>query len=67
MNSIKLLNRMNTIFMTSKNNETSDSYTLLLSLADKINLRRSLKYVALSNLSIYYAWRDVKKSYRNKL
>ena len=67
MNSIKLLNRMNTIFMTSKNNETSDSYTLLLSLADKINLRRSLKYVALSNLSIYHAWRDVKKSYRNKL
>ena len=27
----------------------------------KINLRRSDKYIALSNLSIYYRWKNVKK------
>ena len=28
---------------------------------DKINLRRSDKYIVLSNLSIYYSWKNVKK------
>ena len=44
---------MNTIFMNSKNSKTSDPQGLLLNLADKINLKRSDKYIALSNLSIY--------------
>ena len=52
MNTIKLSNRMETIFMNSEN--TSDPHRLLLSLSDKINLKRQDKYVALSNLSIYY-------------
>ena len=62
MNSIKLLNRMDTIFLNSKNSETSDRHRLLLKLTDKINLKRSDKYVALSNLSIYCTWKNVKKS-----
>ena len=45
---------MNTIFMDSENSKTSDPHTLLLNFTDKINLKRSDKYVALSNLSIYY-------------
>ena len=45
---------MDTIFMNSENSKTSDPHRLLLNLTDKINLRRSDKYVALSNLSIYY-------------
>ena len=32
----------------------SDLHRLLLNLLDKINVKRSDKYVALSNLSIYY-------------
>ena len=40
--------------MTSKNSKTSDSHRLILNLSDKINLKRSDKYVALSNLRIYY-------------
>ena len=40
--------------MNSKNSKTSDPHRLLLNLIEKINLRRSHKYVALSNLSIYY-------------
>ena len=45
---------MDTIFMNSQNSKTSDLHKLLLNLTDKINLKKSDKYVALSNLSIYY-------------
>ena len=58
---ISLYNRMGTIFINSGNNETPDSDRLLLNLSDKINLKRSDKYVALSNLSIYYTWKNIKK------
>ena len=45
---------MNTMFMNSKNSETSDPHRLLLNLTGKINVKGSDQYVALSNLSIYY-------------
>ena len=45
---------MDTTFMNSRNSKTSDSRRLLLNLSEKVNLKRSDKYVALSNLSIYY-------------
>ena len=51
--------------MNSKNSETSDPHRLLLNLTDKINLKRSDKYVALSNLSLHYIWKKIKKSYKN--
>ena len=51
---------MDSIFMTSENSKISDSHRLLLNLLDKINLKRSDKYVALSNLSIYYTWKNIK-------
>ena len=41
---------MDTIFMDSENTKTLDPHRLLLNLLDKINLKRSNKYVALSNL-----------------
>ena len=47
---------MDTIFMNSENSKTSDPHRLLLNLSDKINLKRSDEYVALSNLSINYTW-----------
>ena len=56
---------MNTTFMNSKSSETSDPYRLLLDLTDKINFKRSDKYVALSNLSMYYIWKNIKKSHKN--
>ena len=56
---------MNAIFMNSSNSKTSDPHRLLLNLTDKINLRRKDKYIALSNLSIYYTWKNVKNSYKN--
>ena len=50
-----------TIFMNSENIKTSDPHRLLPNLIDKINLKRSDKYVALSNVSIYYTWGSIKK------
>ena len=41
---------MDAIFMNFGNSKTSDRHRLLLHLLDKINLKRSDKYVALSNL-----------------
>ena len=34
-------------------------------LADKLDVRRGQKSVALSNLSIYYTWRNIKSSRKN--
>ena len=56
---------MSIIFMNSENTKTSDPHRLLLKLLDKINLKRSDEYVALSNFSIYYTWKNIKKSYKN--
>ena len=45
---------MDTKFINSESRKTSDHHRLLLNLSDKTNLKSSGKYVALSNLSIYY-------------
>ena len=44
--------------MNSKNRKTSDPHRLLLNLTDKIDLKRKDKYIALSNLNIYYTWKN---------
>ena len=51
MNSVKLYNKMDTIFVNSENIKISDPHRLLLNLSDKINLKRRNKYVALSNFN----------------
>ena len=38
---------MDTVFINSRNSKTSDLYRLLINLSDKINLKRSEKYLAL--------------------
>ena len=54
-----------TMLMNSVNIKTSGSHRLLLNVSDKINLKRSEKYVALANLNIWYTWKNIKKSYKN--
>ena len=56
---------MDTIFMNSENSRTSKYHVLVLKLTDKLDLRRGQKSVALSNLNIYYTWKNVKGSYNN--
>ena len=51
--------------MNSENGKTSEPYVLILKLTDKLDLRRGEKSIALSNLSIYYAWKNIKSSYKN--
>ena len=46
--------------MNSGNSKTSDPHRLLPNLSEKIDLKRSVKYVALSSLSVYYTCRNVK-------
>ena len=52
---------MDTIFMNSENNKTSDRHVLILQLTDKLDLRRGEKIITLSNLSIYYTWKNIKE------
>ena len=47
--------------MNSKNTKTSDPHRLLSTLTDKKILKRSDKYVALSN----YTWKNIKKKSKN--
>ena len=56
---------MDAIFMNFKNSKTSKAHFLTLNLTDKLDLRRDEKRIALSNLSIYYTWRNVKSWYNN--
>ena len=53
---------MNTIFVSSSNSKTSDPHRPLLNFTDEIDFRRKDKYIALSNPTIYYTWKNIKKS-----
>ena len=56
---------MDTIFMNSENSKTSENKVFMLKLTNKLDLRRGQKTIVLSNLSIYYTWKNVKSSYNN--
>ena len=58
---------MDTTFVNSGSSKTSDPHRLLLNILDKIKLKRSGKNVDLSNHSIYYMWKNIKRSYKNKM
>ena len=51
--------------MNSENSRTSEYHVLLLKIVNKLGLRRNQKSVALSSLTIYYTWRNIKSSYKN--
>ena len=53
--------------MNSDNSKTSEPHILKLKLTSKLGLRLGEKVIALSNLSIYYTWNNIKSSYnKNK-
>ena len=56
---------MDTIFINSENSKTSEPRVLILKLTDKLDLRSGEKSFALSNLSVYYTWKNIKISYNN--
>ena len=56
---------MKNVFMNSGNSKTPDPHRLLLNLSDNLSFKRKDKDVVLSNLSIYYTWKNLKKSHQN--
>ena len=56
---------MNTIFMNSENSKTSKPHVLTSKLTNKLDLRIGENIIALSNLSIYYTWKNIKSSHNN--
>ena len=56
---------MDKICMNSENSKTSKPHVLVLECTDKLDLRRGEKIISLSNLSIYYTWKNKKSSYNN--
>ena len=56
---------MDTIFTNLENSKTSKPYLLILKLTNKLNLRIGEKIIVLSNLSIYYTWKNIKNSCNN--
>ena len=56
---------MDTIFMNSDNSKTPKPHILILKLINKLDLRFGEKVIALSNISIYYTWKNIKSSYNN--
>ena len=58
---------MDTIFMNSEKSKTFEPHILKLKLRDKLDLRLHKKVIALSNLSIYYTWNNIKSSYNNNI
>ena len=56
---------MDTIFMNSENSRTPKPHILTLKLTNKLDLRIGKKVIALSNLSIYYTWKNIKSTYNN--
>ena len=56
---------MDTIFMNSDISKVSKPHILKLKLTSKLDLRIGEKVIALSNLSIYYTWKNIKSTYND--
>ena len=55
---------MDTIFISNKNGKIREPYRFRFYFTDKLDLRRN-KTIAIANLSIYYAWGNIKSKYSN--
>ena len=56
---------MDTIFMNTENSQTSEPHVLALKLTNNLDLRFGEKVISLSNLSIYYTWKNIKSTDNN--
>ena len=53
--------------MNSENSKTVKPHVLVLKLTNKLDLRIGENIIVLSNLNIYYTWKNIKSSYSNNL
>ena len=56
---------MDTIFINSKNSRTLKPHIRTSKLIFKLDLRFGEKVIALSSVSIYYTWKNIKSTYNN--
>ena len=56
---------MDTISMNSENSRIPEPHILKLKLRDKLDLRLDKMVIALSNVSMYSTWNNIKSSYNN--
>ena len=56
---------METFFMNTKNSKTNEPNRFKYGLTDKLDFKNPNENMALANLSIYYAWKNVKLIYNN--
>ena len=50
--------------MSTQNSKTNESHKFVLNLSQRLDLRSSIKHVALQNLPIYYTWKNIRKQYK---
>ena len=51
--------------MNSETSKTSKAYVLILKIIDKLDLKIGKKAITLSNLNIYYTWKNIISWYNN--
>ena len=51
--------------MNTDNSKTCKPHRFKLDLTDKLNLKNLNENMALTNLSIYYTWKNIKSEYKN--
>ena len=51
--------------MNTLNSKKNESNKFMYQFNDKLNLKNPNKNMALANLSIYYAWKNIKSKYKN--
>ena len=56
---------METIFMNTENSKTDEPHSFKLDLTDILNLKNPNKNMDLTNLSIYYTWKNIKSEYNS--
>ena len=56
---------METIFTNTENSKTNEPCIFSLTLVDKLDLKDHSENIALTNLSIYYTWRNIKPAYND--
>ena len=56
------------MFMNAENSKANKSEKFVYQFTDKLNLKKSNnRNIGLVNLSIYYAWKDIKSAYNNNI
>ena len=56
---------MDTLFKNSENSTTPKPHVLVLKFTNKWDWSVGKKVITLSNISIYYTWKNIKSSYNN--